>query len=254
LQLRETSQNSPRFLLPAYHEIYAGESKYLYGTTAANLASQVGSLAELPVGPVATFDDAFLSQYELGVPVLDRNRVKGIFFAIVERTGIAPEYMGWSQLRELVQMGHEVQSHSYSHVALTRCSDADLKRELELSKSVVEEKLGIPVTGISIPFGRWDSRVLDACRSSGYSRVYTSDPTPYSVKGGVEVIGRFMVRNSTSTERFRQLALAQGHDLLGMRAIHSVKAMLRRIMGDRNYHLLWCLMSRRESNPDGEYV
>lgn len=244
--------------MPTYHEIVEGEAKYVYSVGAPLVDAHLAVLRQLrlePQPPPATFDDAHRTQYEFGLPALQRHQIHGIFFAIPERANSWPNYMRWNELRELISLGHEVQSHGFSHVPLTRCSDTDLRREVELSKSTLQDKLGTPVDSISIPFGRWDKRVLEACRRAGYARIYTSDPRPYAVRSGVELIGRFMVRNSMTAERFRQMLLAAPASLALMRAKLAAKRALRRLVGDRNYHLLWCYLSGEDSeNIKSEYV
>ncbi len=247
-------------LLPAYHEIVPSSPKYVYSTSSESIATQMAVLRDCHViaqggPPTATFDDAHRSQYEFGLPALQDHGIKGVFFAIPERAESWPDYMRWNELQELVRLGHEVQSHGFSHIPLTRCQDNDLKRELELSKSVLEDKLGTSVNAISIPFGRWDARVLRACRNAGYTRVYTSDPLPRTTKLGIELIGRFMVRNTMTSARFRELLIAKPASVMMMRVREAAKNSARRLMGDRNYHLLWCYLSGEDSELiKSEYV
>src|SRR5690242_8510328 len=118
--------------------------------------------------PCVTFDDGHLSQYESGLPLLERYRMRATFFITPEWTDEKPGYMGWTQLRELVGLGHQVQSHGWSHKFLTQCSLAELETELRRSKQVLEDGLGVPIDAIAVPNGAWNRRTLLECAAAGY--------------------------------------------------------------------------------------
>lgn len=114
-----------------------------------------------------SFDDGHISNFEIGVPLLDKNAIRGMFFVVPGWVEKQTSTMTWEQLRVLSVSGHQIGSHSWSHATLASCSDADLERELVLSKEVLQDKLGTAVEAISIPYGRWDNRVLAACFKAG---------------------------------------------------------------------------------------
>jgi hypothetical protein len=79
-------------------------------------------------------------------------------------------HLGWSQIEALRKASFEIESHTVNHPDLTRTGDARLKSELGDSKKAIEDRLGARVRFLSFPFGRYDSRVLDAMRHCGYER------------------------------------------------------------------------------------
>ena len=251
-----------------YHLIAERETSFVYSSTCAQLESHLraisvlrdegdGTLADFWV----TFDDGHASQYRYALQLLQKYRVKAMFFAVagwVDRRG---DCMTSAQLRELVSQGHAVQSHGLCHCMLTRCSSSELFQELQVSRSELQQKLGTAVDAISIPFGRWDSRVLKACAMAGYDRVYTSDPQPGARwVEGVEILGRFMVRRSTRKEEIERVLLARPNSLQGMRIGHECKKLARRVIGEEFYHHIWgalfsrCTLDevRREYDPQKE--
>ena len=84
--------------------------------------------------------------------------------------GIRP--LDWNDLSEMLAAGMEVGAHTYSHANLARCDPESLKREVALSKTVIEQRLGVPVSSMAYPFGlrraHFDDRVIEAVRQAGY--------------------------------------------------------------------------------------
>jgi peptidoglycan/xylan/chitin deacetylase (PgdA/CDA1 family) len=135
-----------------------------------------------------TFDDAFRS-VATAVPVLRRLGVPATVFAcpgFTDGDGIfdvpdlpqPPENaehlltMDWPQLRELVESGVEVGSHTLTHPHLTRLTDEELARELRESRRRLEDELGVPCRFLAYPFGEEDERVRAAARASDYDAAF----------------------------------------------------------------------------------
>jgi len=136
-----------------------------------------------------TFDDAYRS-VEQGLAILERLGVPATVFACSEyaETGrpldvpeLAAEAaafpeelatMKWTELRHLVERGVEIGSHTVTHPHLTRLSDGELSRELEESRSRIEDELGRPCTLLAYPYGENDARVRDAARRAGYTAAF----------------------------------------------------------------------------------
>jgi peptidoglycan/xylan/chitin deacetylase (PgdA/CDA1 family) len=136
-----------------------------------------------------TFDDAFRS-VATALPVLRRLGVSATVFAcaglaegdcilnIPELAPLLPAHeedlttMSWAELRELVENGLEVGSHTLTHPHLTKLGDDELRRELEESRARLEDELGAPCRFLAYPFGEEDARVRSAARSSGYEAAF----------------------------------------------------------------------------------
>ena len=194
-----THRSANRNMVLAYHEVMP-ESNYAYCVTSASFAEQLRLLDSLKknksVDTQITFDDGEQSQYHNVLPLLAEYGFKATYFVTPGLIGTAAKFLGWDELRALQAAGHSVQSHGWSHKFLTLCSETELAHELRASKQSLEDNLGSAVEEISVPGGRWDRRVIHACAAVGYRRVYVSDPWIEAEIGGVEVIGRFMVRRS----------------------------------------------------------
>lgn len=248
---------SPSCIL-TYHEIVRDKAVYLYSVSSQQLDEHLRFFGALnrtsrPAipRPHVTFDDGHLSAYERGVPLLRKHAIPAIFFVTAGFIGVRKDFMTWAQLKEIVAEGHDVQSHGWSHNFLTHCSPLQLEQELCRSKRVIEDRLGIPVEALSVPGGRWNRRVLEACAEAGYQRVYVSDPWIQSQQqNGVVLHGRLMVTRSTNVQQLERWCTMSGASLLLLRAQNLAKQAVRLVLGDRRYLALWCALSRYDEGKN----
>ena len=238
-----------------YHEVRAEPSPYLYSLPAEEFDAQVRTLLAPPPDSHTqlgiTFDDGHRTQFEHAFPVLERHGVPAIFFVTAGFTETGPDYMSWSQLRELTAAGHQVQAHGWVHRFMTHCDDAALDEELRRPKETIEDHLGRPVDALSFPGGRYDARVLEACRRVGYQRVFTSVPWPAAwEEQGLQVFGRYGIQSRHTSANLVHLMRTGGRPSALQRMAYAAKMTLRRTIGDARYHRLWCLLSHGEPGDE----
>jgi Polysaccharide deacetylase len=242
--MMQLSANSNMAL--AYHEVMP-ESNYAYCVTSEAFAEQlrlVDSLRKTKLlDAQITFDDGEQSQFHNALPLLAQHGVKATYFVTPGLIGTAAKFLGWDELKALQAAGHSVQSHGWSHKFLTFCSEADLAHELRASKQSLEDHLGSAVEEISVPGGRWNQRVLQACAAAGYRRVYISDPWIETEISGVEAIGRFMVRRTTTIAQFEKIVAKDPGTLRKLRLRSQLKEGVVSMLGDSLYHRLWCRLT-----------
>ena len=205
--------------------------------------------AESPsLWPEVTFDDGHISNFDYALPILLSRGLTARFFITVGWTGKKPDYMGWRELRSLHKSGQLIGAHGWSHAFLTRCAPGDFDVELGKAKSVLEDKLGTPITTMSLPGGRYNRRVLAACREAGYTQVYTSVPRAEYEPLGFTV-GRLNVRGDRSLGWIRNMLQPGSRALSNLERQYWIKTVAKAVVGDRLYEKLWALLNRKE--PDG---
>jgi len=231
-----------------YHELDLENTRDRYRVNRDQFQSHLEMFRALNAGFSShhiTFDDGHISNYDLGLPLLEKFGVQSIFFITTEWIG-APNRMSEQHLRELQRKGHQVQSHTCSHAFLTDCTDDRLREELASSRLRLEDVLGSAVTAVSVPYGRWDRRVLRACLEAGYSQVYTSDPWLSAAnREGIQVTGRLTIRNAQDSAQIKRLLTAEGLEKARLQAPFKMKQALKLCIGDRLYHRLWHLFANR---------
>jgi len=232
----------------AYHEVMP-ESNYAYCVTSGSFAQHLAlfdSVAKSsdPKLPVQiTFDDGERSQYVNAAPLLAEHGISATYFVTPGLIGTASKFLGWDELKALQNAGHSIQSHGWSHKFLTFCPDAELAHELLASRQLLEDKLGDLVEEISVPGGRWNRRVIKACADAGYRRVYVSDPWVAENMFGIQVIGRFMVRRTTTAAELLKVVRQDRYALEKIRMRSQIKQAIVGLVGDGLYHRLWCRLT-----------
>ena len=116
-----------------------------------------------------SYDDGVVEDRQL-VEIFNKYKVKGTFHinsGLMEREGrISPP-----EAAELY-MGHEVSCHSLTHPFLETMAKESIIAEILEDRRNLEALTGYPVTGLSYPYGTYNSQVIDILKSLGivYSR------------------------------------------------------------------------------------
>ena len=85
--------------------------------------------------------------------------------------------------------------------------------------------------------------MLRACAEAGYHRVYVSEPWMATEMCGVKVLGRFMVRNTTSLQQFERIVRGNKAILRKMKMRFRIRKGIVNLVGDDRYHRLWCRLT-----------
>ena len=95
----------------------------------------------------------------------------------VEREEAGHRCLTAQELRQLTRSGVvRVGAHGHAHVELGRLPPAEQRRDVERSKQVLEEVLGVPVRGISYPHGSSSAGTPELVRQAGFTYGCCSRP------------------------------------------------------------------------------
>jgi peptidoglycan/xylan/chitin deacetylase (PgdA/CDA1 family) len=245
--------NPTRRLYLLYHELRPAGSKYSYVVDTKQFEQHADLILQLrnsvTLFPEITFDDGHISNFEHALPILQSRALQARFFITVGWTGNKPGYMGWNELRALHQAGQRIGAHGWSHTLLTHCSAAQLHRELSDARLTLEDKLGTPITTMSLPGGRYNRAVLAACKQAGYTQIFTSIPKPEPDPASF-TLGRLNIRGDMSTEWIARLFEPGNNLLAGLERQYTIKATAKALLGDRIYEKLWSVLNRKEADTD----
>ena len=161
---------------------------------------------------VLTFDDGNASDFGLAYPLLIEQGAKAEFFvntATVSTTG----YLTWREIIEMQRNGMSFQSHSHDHVDLTRLSNRELERQLNLSKKTLEDRLGNSVDFLAAPLGQMNRKVIDCALQTGYRAVCSARSLP--ARPGGSKLNRVVVYSATSSREFKYLLACKPSSYLG---------------------------------------
>lgn len=239
-----------------YHELRPGESRYSYVLEAGSferhmdLITRMREAKSCALWPEITFDDGHISNIDLAAPILQSRGLTARFFITAGWTGNKLGYMGWAELRSLHEAGNSIGAHGWTHKLLTHCNNDELRTELSKSRLTLEDRLGTSIATMSLPGGRSNRRVLDACAEVGYTQIYTSVPRAERLPLGATV-GRVNIHGSVKPEWIAKLFEPDGSALSRLGRQYRMKEAAQRMLGDRLYARLWALMNRREPGTDG---
>ena len=194
---------------------------------------------------VVTFDDGFIGNYLFAFSILERYGFKATFFVTVDDIS-KDRYMGWDQLGALHKNGHSIQSHTMTHPMLGECGEKRITYELEVSKRIIEDKMGAPVKYLSLPFGSLKERVMKIAEDTGYEAVFTSSFDNRNSKSGLCQFGRIHVKDSYSLKKFARLIDSDPTEVLLARTNETLKRLIKEIIGLNNYRKLYRLVHRIE--------
>ncbi len=89
--------------------------------------------------------------------------------------------MDWDMLAEMITGGVTVGSHTRSHALLANETPEVLRDEVEGSKHVLEQRLGVPIRHFAYPDGQFNANAIQAVADAGYRTAHTicahSDPS-----------------------------------------------------------------------------
>ena len=142
---------------------------------------------------ILTFDDAFQSVLKNALPELYKRKIHSTIFVPTGCLGKSPEWLKYidhfdnkeqvatlSQLQDLNVEYVTIGSHTINHFHLPELSEENAFNEIKESKVFLEKYLSYEVKYLAFPFGEYNEKILDLCKTSDYKNVFTVDPnSPY---------------------------------------------------------------------------
>ena len=129
----------------------------------------------LPAKPfVVTFDDGYVDNYTTAFPILKKYGFVATVFMVTSYIN-GEGFMSWSQLKELISSGWEIEGHTVNHPYLSQIDKTAVFKELKSSKELLEKGLGQPIDFFAYPYGDVNADVAMAVKDSGYLMAFTTE-------------------------------------------------------------------------------
>ena len=235
----------PPALLDEHLAALAGAG--LQGVTVSRLlaAAARGEDVDRLVG--LTFDDAFVDFAEHALPLLTRHSVGATLYVPTAHVGHEAGWLGprhghlplldWAALRTVAAEGVEIGAHGHWHQELDAIPADRLRTDITLSRSRIEDELGVTPPTFAYPFGYSSASVRRAVRAAGFAAAcevgYANTPT-----SGLDPLAlqRLLVSAETGPEELQQLLAGRWswEEALrrwtrpGWRAVRQVRARVSR--------------------------
>lgn len=141
---------------------------------AVNAEERYGSLGArfLPAeGRIClTFDEGYENGRTADIlDTLKEKNVKAVFFVTYDYCRTSPELV-----RRMIDEGHVVGNHSYTHPSLPDCSDNEIIEEVSVLDDYVAENFGYKMELFRFPKGEFSENALDIVKRLGYTSVFWS--------------------------------------------------------------------------------
>lgn len=131
----------------------------------------------LPPNPIAiTFDDGYLSNYEVAYPILKEHNIPATIFIVTSTVGATGEngdvsypHFTWEQAKEMQNSGIiDIHSHSHTHKKVSDMPPAQMQIELRMSKYLIERNLEKNCFIFAYPFGGYNKTTASLAKYAGY--------------------------------------------------------------------------------------
>ncbi len=201
-----------------WHDVVPSHKEVWFDTTAAELKAQFAAIKRrkfnvismdtllqsltqgtpLPARPlVLTFDDNNQGLYDNAFPLLSQYHYPATFFVHTNYIGVATSkaHCDWPTLLKMQQSGLvQIQGHTGSHPADMRLlSDAENRKELDVSKTLIEKHTGKPCFAFAYPEGHFDDHVARLTAAAGYQIAFTEDWGSASASRNLFLVHRYSI-------------------------------------------------------------
>lgn len=155
-----------------------------------------------------TIDDGYNAAYGVAWPILKKFGYPFTLFIYTDYVRGGPKAGGgslsWEQLTEMRDAGVSIQSETISHPDLRKkkagmtdaAYDKWLWNELHGSRTTLEERLGIQVTALALPYGAANEHVREVAAKAGYEMLFTVNGAKIGFSTPEGALGRYMVQGN----------------------------------------------------------
>jgi hypothetical protein len=173
--------------LVAFVSVLSNEHAYASGLPAKSTDSK--RIVDKVV--IFIFSDGLKSQFDNAKPILDKYGFKGTFDVVCNYVDTKNGYMDWDEIKTLHNEGHDIGSHSMSHVRLTELSKESLEYEVGESKKCLDD-YGISPTSFEYPFstGSEDKNIVDIVAKHFEFATRGNDPLMFLKCDGLKQYGQ----------------------------------------------------------------
>lgn len=250
-----------------YHALYADNDTSLidtedlpYAVSVSDFTQQMVLLQQYCVGLwsdtklpdiIITFDDGHISNHDLAVPILKQFGFDAYCFFTSDFIGERRGFCEPIHISNMAAQGVVIGAHGQTHRFFDDLSATAAETELLVCKATLEDITGSKVHSISFPGGRYNSDTQKLCDQVALKLMFGSDFG--AVKGAAAtstldppgVINRIAIRRNTSLTEFKRIISQDKKYYFTQTAKYRCKRTLKRVVGNKLYHGLYRLLSRR---------
>lgn len=166
---------------------------------------------QLPPKPIViTIDDGFKSTYTLAYPVLKKYNFPATLFLYTNFIEKNNGSLTWEEIREMTKNNIEIGSHTLSHCNLLKYKKNEnyetyltrIRREMFLSKEILESKIGRKVKFFAYPYGAYSSTIKDLAIQAGYKGILNANSMNNTLNADSFSLNRQIIFGQSSLNSF----------------------------------------------------
>jgi len=159
---------------------------------------------------VITIDDGFKSTYTLAYPVLKKYNFPATLFLYTNFIEKNNSSLTWEEIREMTKNNIEIGSHTLSHCNLLKYKKnenyetylARIRREIFLSKEILEGKIGRKVKFFAYPYGAYSSTIKDLAIQAGHEGIVNANSINNTLTADSFSLNRQIIFGQSSLNSF----------------------------------------------------
>ncbi len=132
---------------------------------------------------VITLDDGWVGEHQFAYPIMKEFGYPFTIYLYKKYVGVGGRSMTVEQIKEMLNNGGELGSHTISHQPLTNKKGktdeqyhAWLHEEIVESKKWLEQTFGVPCQTLAYPYGNKNDEIVQLALESGYEAAVTVNP------------------------------------------------------------------------------
>jgi peptidoglycan/xylan/chitin deacetylase (PgdA/CDA1 family) len=166
---------------------------------------------QLPPKPIViTIDDGFKSTYTLAYPVLKKYNLPATLFIYTNFIEKNNGSLTWEEIREMTKNNIEIGSHTLSHCNLLKYKKnenyetclARIRREIFLSKEILESKIGGKVKFFAYPYGVYSPIIKNLVIQAGYEGIVNANSMNNTLNADPFSLNRQIIFGQSSFNSF----------------------------------------------------
>lgn len=168
----------------------------------------------LPPKPVViTIDDGFKSTYTLAYPILKKYNFSATLFLYTDFIEKNSSSLTWEEIREMTKNNIEIGSHTLSHCNLLRYKENEsydsyisrIKKEIFLSKEILESKMGGKVKFFAYPYGVYSPIIKNIVIQAGYEGILNANSMSNNLNADPFSLNRQIISGQSPLNSFIQI-------------------------------------------------
>ncbi len=170
-----------------------------------------GHLPPKPV--VVTIDDGFKSTFTLAYPVLKKYNFPATLFIYTDFIEKNSNSLTWGEIKEMTENNLEIGSHTLSHCNLLQYKEnenyenylARIKKEIFLSKEILESKIGDKVKFFAYPYGIYSPTIKNLVIQADYEGILNANSMNNTLNADPFSLNRQIIFGNNSFNSFIQI-------------------------------------------------